>query len=85
MYAPLAKAVLEPVSGGDVAECTARAVRLSVAGRPGPVVVVLPEDVTEAGAGTPRSRCRPRASVPCPAPEGVREQPVSSPARATLW
>ena len=72
MYAPVAKAVLEPESGADVAECTARAIRLSVAGRPGPVVVVLPEDVTEAGAGPPHPGVAP-ALRPVPAPEGVRE------------
>lgn len=51
MYAPIAKAVLEPSSPREVAECTARALRLAVAGRPGPVVVVLPEDVTEGECG----------------------------------
>jgi acetolactate synthase-1/2/3 large subunit len=51
MYAPIAKAVIEPPSPREVAECTARAVRLAVAGRPGPVAVVLPEDVTEGDAG----------------------------------
>jgi acetolactate synthase-1/2/3 large subunit len=73
MYAPIAKAVLEPVTAADVAECTARAARLSVAGRPGPVVVVLPEDVTEGDAGgapIPTAPLRLRAA---PAPDGVRE------------
>jgi acetolactate synthase-1/2/3 large subunit len=73
MYAPVAKAVLEPETGGDVAECTARAARLSVSGRPGPVVVVLPEDVTEAGAGDAPIPGAPPRLRPAPAPEGVRE------------
>jgi len=51
MYAPIAKAVIEPQSAREVAECTARAIRLAVGGRPGPVAVVLPEDVTEGDAG----------------------------------
>jgi acetolactate synthase-1/2/3 large subunit len=73
MYAPVAKAVLEPETGGDVAECTARAIRLSAAGRPGPVVVVLPEDVTEAGAGDAPIPVAPPRLRPVPSPEGVRE------------
>jgi acetolactate synthase-1/2/3 large subunit len=73
MYAPVAKAVLEPERGEDVAECTARAVRLSAAGRPGPVVVVLPEDVTEAGAGDAPIPVAPPRLRPAPAPDGVRE------------
>jgi acetolactate synthase-1/2/3 large subunit len=73
MYAPIVKAVLEPATGADVAECTARAVRLAVAGRPGPVVVVLPEDVTEADAGDASIPVAPPRLRPAPAPEGVRE------------
>ncbi len=73
MYAPIAKAVLEPESAGDVAECTARAVRLAVAGRPGPVVVVLPEDVTEGGAGDSAIPTAPPRLRAAPAPDGVRE------------
>jgi len=72
MYAPIAKAVLEPAGPAAVAEVTARALRLTVAGRPGPVVVVLPEDVTEGDAGEAGAvpgGARPR---PAPAPEAVR-------------
>jgi acetolactate synthase-1/2/3 large subunit len=71
MYAPIAKAVLEPPSPGAVAEVTARAARLAVAGRPGPVVVVLPEDITEGDAGDgplPRAGACPETA---PAPEAV--------------
>jgi acetolactate synthase-1/2/3 large subunit len=73
MYAAVAKAVLEPETGADVAECTARAARLSIAGRPGPVVLVLPEDVTEAGAGDAPIPSSPPHLRSVPAPEGVRE------------
>ena len=51
LFGSLAKAVIEPASAKDIAECTARAWRLATAGRPGPVVMVLPRDLTEADAG----------------------------------
>lgn len=47
MFGPVAKAVMEPGSAGDIRRITDRAVRESVAGRPGPVVVVLPRDISE--------------------------------------
>ena len=47
-FGAIAKAVIQPFGPEDVAEATARAWRTATAGRPGPVVVVLPEDVTEA-------------------------------------
>lgn len=50
-FASLAKAVLEPETPEEVAALTARAIALSTSGRPGPVVVVLPRDVTEAEIG----------------------------------
>ncbi len=46
-WAPVAKAVLAPESADEIAGVTEEAVRLSMQGRPGPVVVVLPRDVTE--------------------------------------
>ena len=48
MFAPVAKAVMEPESAADIPRVVARAVGASLDGRPGPVVVVLPRDVTEA-------------------------------------
>ncbi len=60
MYGPIAKAVIEPESAAEVAAVTARALGLATAGRPGPVVVPLPEDVTEGDAG--------QAAIPGPAP-----------------
>ncbi len=53
-YGTLAKAVIEPRSSADVADATARALATAVTGRPGPVVVVLREDVTEGDAGESR-------------------------------
>ncbi len=47
MFGSLAKAVLEPRDAGAIADVTAEAVGLSMAGRPGPVVVALPRDLTE--------------------------------------
>ncbi len=53
MFGRMAKAVLEPEASGDVAQITARAIQLSTSGRPGPVIVVMPKDITEGDAGTP--------------------------------
>ncbi|MGH6719288.1 MAG: thiamine pyrophosphate-binding protein, partial [Alphaproteobacteria bacterium] len=65
MFQPMAKAVFEPSAPGQVAEVTARALRIAMAGRPGPVVVSLPEDVTEGDAGdgpVPQPKPRPTAA-----------------------
>jgi len=51
MYGRIVKAVLQPGEPADVARVAAEALALCQAGRPGPVVVVLPEDVTEGDAG----------------------------------
>jgi acetolactate synthase I/II/III large subunit len=51
MFGGLAKTVLEPRSPAAMAEATARALRLAASGRPGPVVVVLPEDLLSGEAG----------------------------------
>ena len=50
-YGSIAKAVIEPANAAGVAEATARALAIAQSGRPGPVVVVLPEDITEGDAG----------------------------------
>lgn len=64
MFGPVAKAVLEADSADGLAETTAEAIRLSLAGRPGPVVVVLPRDVTESPVGEATiPEHRPRAAV----------------------
>ncbi len=46
MYEPLAKEVLQALVPDDVAEVTKNALALAADGRPGPVIVVLPENVT---------------------------------------
>ncbi|MFN4087499.1 MAG: thiamine pyrophosphate-dependent enzyme [Alphaproteobacteria bacterium] len=53
MYGAIAKGVLEPQHPRQVAEVTARALALAAAGRPGPVVVVLPKDIGDGDAGQP--------------------------------
>lgn len=60
-FKPLTKGVIEVLRPQDCAPAAADALAMAVDGRPGPVAVVLPEDVTEgeAGAGTlpaPRPR-----------------------------
>jgi len=66
MFAPVAKAVMEPESAADIQRVTGQAVHESMAGRPGPVVVVLPRDITEARVddalpAAPVDTTRPRA------------------------
>jgi len=73
MYGGIAKAVIEPKAPAEVAEATARALEIAQAGRPGPVVVPLPEDVTEQDAGDPViPGPRPRPATP-PDAEAVAE------------
>jgi acetolactate synthase-1/2/3 large subunit len=52
-FGPMTKRVIEVMRPQDVAAATAEALGESIAGRPGPVAVVLPEDVTEGEAGAP--------------------------------
>jgi acetolactate synthase I/II/III large subunit len=66
MFGKMAKAVLEPETSAAVPEVVARAVTLTTAGRPGPVIVVMPKDITEGDAGNvsiPPVRPRPRAGM----------------------
>lgn len=50
-FGPLTKAVIEVMRPEDCADATAEALRIALDRRPGPVAVVLPEDVTEGEAG----------------------------------
>jgi acetolactate synthase-1/2/3 large subunit len=59
MYRPIAKAVFEVHSFDELANVTARALDLSVSGRPGPVVVSVGRDVLDGPEGTP--------AIPAPA------------------
>ncbi|MFQ5936485.1 MAG: thiamine pyrophosphate-dependent enzyme [Acidiferrobacterales bacterium] len=64
MFAPVAKAVLEPSCADEIAAVTAQALEHTVAGRPGPVVVVLPRDLTEDSVrATASATVSPRDSV----------------------
>ncbi len=66
---PVTKAVLQPRSAGEVAQAVRDAMRIALAGRPGPVVLDLPKDV-QAAAGRPDEvargplRLRPHAARP---------------------
>jgi acetolactate synthase-1/2/3 large subunit len=63
-FGPLTKRVIEVLRPQDVAEATAKALAESVAGRPGPVAVVLPEDITEGDAGAVQiPKLQPRAAL----------------------
>ena len=69
-FGPMTKRVIEVLRPEDVAAATAEALQLAVAGRPGPVAVVLPEDVTEGEANSvaipkqqPRSMLAPNAET----------------------
>ncbi|MFC1491066.1 thiamine pyrophosphate-binding protein [Nitrospinota bacterium] len=73
MYAPIAKAVFDVNSFHEVAEVVARAIDLSVAGRPGPVVVSVSRDVLDGETGEPPI---PKAPAPVrigPDPDAVAE------------
>ncbi len=59
MFGKLAKWVVEVNDASRMAEIVARAFHTAVSGRPGPVVVALPEDVLVAPAAIAAYRCRP--------------------------
>jgi len=52
-FASMTKAVLEPKDATEMARMARRAVEISVSGRPGPVVVVMPRDFGEVDVGAP--------------------------------
>ena len=69
-FGPLTKRVIEVLRPEDVAAATAEALHEAVAGRPGPIAVVLPEDVTEGDANAvaippaePRPTLQPEAQA----------------------
>ena len=73
MFGKIAKGVFEPEKSSDIPDVVARAVTLTTAGRPGPVIVVMPKDITEGDAGdaaAPPLRPRARAGM---APDDVTE------------
>jgi acetolactate synthase-1/2/3 large subunit len=73
MFGKIAKGVFEPEKSSDIPDVVARAITLTTAGRPGPVIVVMPKDITEGDAGdaaAPPLRPRARAGM---APDDVTE------------
>ena len=58
-FGEVAKAVLSPENTDDIPHATAKAIRLSTDGRPGPIVVQIPRDVSSMDTNT---------SIPEPAP-----------------
>jgi acetolactate synthase I/II/III large subunit len=73
MYRPIAKAVLEVHSFDELAAVTARAVDLSVTGRPGPVVVSVGRDVLDGPSGEPSIPARGAAVVSGPQAAAVSD------------
>ena len=63
MYQPIAKAVFDVHSYDEIAEVTARALDLSVSGRPGPVVVAISKDLWTALKENRASPAGPRLFV----------------------
>ena len=63
-FGPLTKKVIEVLRPEDCAAATAEALGTAMAGRPGPVAVILPEDVTENGVGALKiAPARPRVAL----------------------
>ena len=60
MFGPLTKGVMQAFTASEVADITHKALTLAVDGRPGPVVVVLPENVTTSESKT--------KEIPAPVP-----------------
>ncbi len=75
MYGPLAKGVMQALLPGEVADITQKALALAIDGRPGPVIVVLPENVTT-------GECR-NKEIPAPVPRPAYGAEPEAIARAT--
>jgi acetolactate synthase-1/2/3 large subunit len=71
MFGSIAKAVLEPRNAADVARTTAHAVALAKSGRPGPVVVVMPKDITDGDAGNVTARRLDMSAATTPDKHGI--------------
>ena len=63
MYGTIAKWVFEVTDPGQIAEAVFKAIRVAGAGTPGPVVLVIPEDLQQQQVAQPRWRARARAST----------------------
>ncbi len=63
MYGSIAKWVFEATAPEQLAEAAFKAVRLATTGTPGPVVLVLPEDVQQQPVAQPQWLAQPHASA----------------------
>ena len=73
MYAPIAKAVFDLSSFDEVASVTARALELSVSGRPGPVVITVSKDILDGRTGELNLVKQSAPVVMGPAPNAINE------------
>lgn len=61
MYGSIAKWVFEPTDPAQLAEATFKAIRMATTGTPGPVVLVIPEDIQQQAAEQPEWHVVPQA------------------------
>ena len=73
MFGGMAKWVAEIEDAARIPEFVHRAFATAMAGRPGPVVLALPEDMLVETADGRRTAARPRPSRPHPPPEAMAE------------
>ena len=71
MYGTIAKWVFEVTDPGQLAEAAFKAIRLATSGTPGPVVLVIPEDLQQQQVAQPQWEARRQASAK-PADETLR-------------
>jgi len=69
MFGDIAKWVFEPTDPGQLAEAAFKAIRLATSGTPGPVVLVIPEDIQQQEAAQPTWRATPHAATLPAAPQ----------------
>ncbi|MHB8666130.1 MAG: thiamine pyrophosphate-dependent enzyme [Burkholderiales bacterium] len=61
MYGTIAKWVFEATAPGQLAEAAFKAIRVATSGTPGPVVLVIPEDLQQQPVASPRWIAQPHA------------------------
>ena len=69
MFGDIAKWVFEPTEPGQLAEAAFKAIRLATTGTPGPVVLVIPEDIQQQDAAQPEWRATPHSPALPAAPQ----------------
>ncbi|RYZ00635.1 MAG: thiamine pyrophosphate-binding protein [Comamonadaceae bacterium] len=84
MFGKLAKWVVEVTDASRMAEIVARAFHTAVSGRPGPVVVALPEDMLVAPASVPAHRATPLEPAQPPAASMAKVRELLAQARQPL-